>query len=400
MNLLFYRYGSICEPDIIEAFHELGHSVSEITDEITNKELSPQDSIQTVSRHLLAHPEDFVFSVNFFPSLSEVCNIFKIPYLCWIVDSPVMELYSTSITNPCNRVFLFDYTMYQEISPRNAACVFYLPLATNVRAKDRVIAAASPEIRSYFSADISFVGSLYTEKCPYDRLEQPPGYLKGYLDAIMAAQQNIYGYYFIEELLTDEMVEEFKAHFPHFYQHPSKSYLTDKITLSQLYIGNKITALERLETMKVLSNHFSTTIYTGSDTSDFPNLINRGFAKSLTEMPIIFHESKINLNTTSKPIRSGLPLRIWDILGSGGFVLSNYQSELPTLLSVGRHLDSYASMEELTEKCEYYLSHDKERREIAQCGYEEVKARHTFPMRISEMLSLAFHSPDTERGTL
>ena len=311
-----------------------------------------------------------------------------------------MELYSTSITNPYNRIFLFDDTMYQEHAPRNPACIFYLPLATNVRAKDRVISAATPEIRSFFSADISFVGSLYTEKCPYDRLEQPPGYLKGYLDAIMAAQQSIYGYYFIDELLTDEMTEQFKAHFPHFYRHPSKSYLTDKITLSQLYIGSKITALERLETMDVLSNRFSTTIYTGSDTSAFPNLINRGFAKSLTEMPIIFHESKINLNTTSKPIRSGLPLRIWDILGSGGFVLSNYQSELPSLLSIGRHLDCYASMEELTEKCEYYLSHEKERRELAQTGYEEVKAHHTFPIRISEMLSLAFRHPDTERGAL
>lgn len=390
MNILFYRYGSICEPDIISAFQELGHTVAEITDEITNKGLSAQESIRIVSDYLMAHPADCVFSINFFPVLSEVCNIFKLRYLCWIVDSPVMELYATSIKNPYNRVFLFDYVLYQEFSPLNPDCIFHIPLATNVKAKDEVIFGASAQTRSSFAAEVSFVGSLYTEKCPYDRLENPPDYLNGYLNAIMQAQQKIYGYYFIEEVLTDEIVEEFKAHFPHFYTYPAESFLTDKITLSQLYIGNKITAMERLETMKVLSEHFPTTIYTGSDTSAFPKLINKGLAKSLTEMPIIFHESKINLNTTSKPIRSGLPLRIWDILGSGGFVLSNYQEEIPLSLTIGQHLDIYSSMEELVDKCSYYLSHEKERQEIAENGYEEVKAHHTFEIRLSQMLALAF----------
>lgn len=390
MNILFYRYGSICEPDIIATFQELGHTVMEITEEITNKGISAQESIRIVSDFLMDHPTDFVFSINFFPVLSEVCNIFKLRYLCWVVDSPVMELYTKSIQNPYNRVFLFDHVLYQEFSPFNPERIFHLPLAANVKAKDEVIFAASDEQRKRFAADISFVGSLYTEKCPYDRLDHPPDYLNGYLDAIMQAQKKIYGYYFIEKVLTDEMVEEFKAHFPHFYTYPAESFLTDKITLSQLYIGNKITAMERIETMQALSQNFSTVIYTASDTSGLPKLINKGLAKSLTEMPIIFHESKINLNTTSKAIRSGLPLRIWDILGSGGFVLSNYQEEIPLFLTIGQHLDIYSSMEELVDKCQYYLAHDKERMEIAENGYEEVRAKHTYAIRISEMLSMAF----------
>ena len=108
MKLLFYRYGSICEPDIIEGFQELGHTITQITTEITNKSLTPQESIQIVSNALFEHPVDFVFSINFFPFLGEVCNIFKLPYLCWTVDSPVMELFATSIAHPWNRIFLFD----------------------------------------------------------------------------------------------------------------------------------------------------------------------------------------------------------------------------------------------------------------------------------------------------
>ena len=186
------------------------------------------------------------------------------------------------------------------------------------------------------------------------------------------------------------MVEEFKTHMPGFYQYPAESYLTDKTTVCQLYIGNKITAMERLATMRVLSENFHTTIFTGSDTSSFPKLINKGFAKTLTEMPLIFHNSKINLNTTSKPIRTGLPQRIWDILGSGGFVLSNYQSEIPEILKVGEHLELYGSLEELKDKCEYYLSHEKERKEIALAGFEEVAKNHTFAIRLEQLMKLAF----------
>ena len=35
MNILFYRYGSICEPDLIAAFREYGITVYESDDEIT-----------------------------------------------------------------------------------------------------------------------------------------------------------------------------------------------------------------------------------------------------------------------------------------------------------------------------------------------------------------------------
>ena len=43
---------------------------------------------------------------------------------------------------------------------------------------------------------------------------------------------------------------------------------------------------------------------------------------------INFRNSKINLNPTAKGIRSGIPLRIFDILSCSGFLLTNYQSEL------------------------------------------------------------------------
>ena len=43
MNILFYRYGTICEPDMIAAFREYGITVYESDDEITDKNI--KDSV-------------------------------------------------------------------------------------------------------------------------------------------------------------------------------------------------------------------------------------------------------------------------------------------------------------------------------------------------------------------
>ena len=53
-------------------------------------------------------------------------------------------------------------------------------------------------------------------------------------------------------------------------------------------------------------------------------------------------------------------------------------------------MEASISIEELEDKCAYYLTHEKERREIACNGYEEVKQHHTYPIRLAQMLQLAF----------
>ena len=71
MNILFYRYGSICEPDIIQSLKELGNNVDEITVEIYNKDFTPSEGVRLLTDTLFAHSYDFVFSINFYPFISE-----------------------------------------------------------------------------------------------------------------------------------------------------------------------------------------------------------------------------------------------------------------------------------------------------------------------------------------
>ena len=389
MNILFYRYGSICEPDIIASFKHLGFNITEDTREVYNKQLLPSDCIKGLNELLKQDTYSFIFSINFFPSVSDVCNIWGIPYLCLIVDSPVLELFSTSLANPCNKVFLFDRQLYNDFHHINPDGIFHIPLATNVRDNYATATMASAADRARFSSDISFIGSLYSEKCLYNKITLPEE-MRGYVDGLIEAQLLVYGYNFIEECVTPELIEAFCKVRPELINFPDSMKVDTKAVIAQHIISVKVAEQERLRYLKALSEHFNVDLYTGSDTYSMPLIHNRGFAKTNTEMPIIFHQSKINLNLTAKSIRSGLSLRIFDVLGCEGFLITNYQAELPEHFNIGEDLEAYTSLDDLMGKCEYYLSHDKDRQEIAHNGFEKVKKNHTYDIRLTQMLEIAF----------
>lgn len=392
MNILFYRYGSICEPDIIDSFRHLGFQVDEDTREIYNKELKPSECITGLNELLREknYNYTFVFSINFFPSVSDVCNIVGIPYMSLVVDSPVLELFSTSLANKCNKIFIFDRRLYEEFLPVNPDGIYHIPLATNVRGNHKTCTQASEALKKRFSSDISFIGSLYTEKCAYNKTVLPPKF-KGYVDGLIESQLRVYGYNFIEKCVDDELVNAFiKAH-PELDNFPETMNVNVRAVIAQHFISVKVAEQERIRFLKALSDRFNVDIYTGSDTDFMPRIHNRGFAKTATEMPVIFNQSKINLNLTAKSIRSGLSLRVFDVLGCEGFLITNYQEELPRHFTIGEDLEAYESLDDLMGKCEYYLIHENDRREIAHNGFEKVKKYHTYDTRLTQMLEIAFH---------
>lgn len=392
MTLLFYQYGSICEPDIIAGFEDLGFHADTITEEIYDKSITGERQIALIFEAVTKKDYRFVFTVNFFPAISECCNICRIPYLSLIVDSPVLELFSDAIANPWNRIFLFDRALYEEFAPLNPDCVFHLPLATNIKRWNEILSDTPSALQQHFSSRISFVGSLYTEKCPYDDLIFPSDFTAGYIDGLLAAQSKVYGYFFLEEVLGEQMVQDIVRSTPAFYQFPEKSQKNYRAVLAQYYLGAKITSMERTELLSALGRLFPVDLYSGSDADTLP-VLPKGRVKTHTEMPLVFHNSIINLNITAKSIRSGIPQRVWDVLGCHGFLISNYQTEIPDYLTPGEYIVLYACKEEFVELASYYLEHPKERTEIAENGYQKVKRFHTWPVRLTRMLELAFSLP-------
>lgn len=386
MKILIYRYGSICEPDVMEAFSRLGLEVEEERAEIENKQITPARQVELVSKAIDRHRPFFVFSINFFPSIASVCQLYGVKYVCWTVDSPVMELFSKTIQHETNRLFFFDRAQYERFSPYNPRGCWHLPLASAVERFDAVVETISDKDRKRYSSEISFVGSLYGEKNPFNRIKGLEEYEEGYIRGVAEASLKIMGYNFIEETVTDGIVEALKKADSNFYQ--AKDLVEDysRYAAAHEYIGMQAAEMERIRTLNCLAEYFSVDLYTRSDTSLLKKVSVHGGIKTLTEMPKVFHLSKINLNMTIKPIQTGLPLRIFDILGAGGFLMTNYQQELMDHFEIGQDLEAYSSLEELVEKCTYYLEHGDVRKQIAVRGYEKVKKYHSYTNRMVEVL--------------
>ena len=393
MNLLFYRYGSICEPDILEVFHKMNLHVIECGIEITEKHLNPSQKLSALSPLLTEQAIHFVFSINYFPHLSQICERLQIPYVCWSVDSPVLELFSNTIHNKHNYIFLFDYAQYLRFSPENPDHIFYLPLATNVSRWDDVLNNLTEQDYQLYSSDISFVGSLYHEKSPLSLLHTNPAldeYWRGYIQGLTEAQLLTYGYNFLEDAISPECVQYLKNSFPDFYAPEDTFAPTDAYVASNYYLGMHVAELERVRTLNALAAEHSVSVYTRSNTSLLKNADCRGGVTTHLQMPKVFNLSKINLNITMRPIQTGLSLRIWDILGCGGFLLTNYQQELPEYFEIGKELDCYENLAELQQKVSYYLAHDDIRKDIALKGYGKVKAMHTYEVRIASILKTIY----------
>ena len=390
MEILFYRYGSICEPDVTACFTKMGLQVVEESTQVSKKNTTPEETVDAVSRLLDTHRFLFVFSINFFPAVSETCRIYNVPYVCWTVDVPVMELFSPALSNDCNRIFLFDRSQYEYFKPRNPERIFHLPLATNTERWDRVISNASAAERKRFAGTVSFIGSLYSEKNPYPKIKGIDDYTRGYLEGLMEAQMQLWGVNFTEQMLPDRILKSLEPLIPDLNSGWCKDDPAAKrYLIAHEFLGSQLAETERRRYLGLLSEHFSLELYTLSDASPLPKAhVHPEGAATLTEMPLVFHESRINLNITMRPIATGLSLRLFDVCGCGGFLLTNYQEELPELYEPGVEVETFSSPEEMLDKAAWYLEHEEERSAIARAAYERTKAEHTIEKRVAEMIRI------------
>lgn len=382
MKILFLEWKSYCVPDMVEALETAGHEVTLITcHEMTDRFSTQFEAI--FNSYLCTASYDAVFTFNYFPIVSKCCDKINMLYISWIYDNPLVTLYSCTVINPCNRIFLFDHNSYEYFHNAGITTVFYLPLCANPKRLCPDTADRTP------INDISFVGSLYTESKQrlYDRIADVDEYSKGYLDALVNAQANIDGYFFLEDFLNPTLIAAMEKVCP--VTPNSDGAETPAYIYSQYFLGRRATAIARQNLLQKLSDSFNVTVYTHENCqSVLPNVLYGGKIDYYNDMPTVFQRSRINLNITLKTIQTGIPLRAWDILGCGGFLLSNFQQELCDYFVPGEDFIYYESANDAVEKAAYFLSHENERIEIAHNAVEKIAAYHTFNHRVEEMFEI------------
>lgn len=82
-------------------------------------------------------------------------------------------------------------------------------------------------------------------------------------------------------------------------------------------------------------------------------------------------------------------MRILDVMASGGFLVSNYQQELAEYFVPDEEVVLYESMDDLRQKLQYYLTHDEERKRIAENGYRKVQKEFTYDIALNKIFNLS-----------
>ncbi len=425
MHILMYRWKAYNYRDIEQTFLLLGYTVDNIEQELGSYDVSPEFE-RVIEEKIRGTHYDMVFTVNYFPLISNVCERTGVKYVSWTCDNPLISMYHESVFHDCNYIFTFDKTNYLEFRGMGVKHIWYLPLAVDTERMDALLgapeevrtagaahegmktagtvpeeigtaesvpaeigkagrrkAAQDPEMQKY-RGDVAFVGSLY-ERNSYDKIKNRlPEYLRGYFDAVMEAQLNISGANIVEPMLTTNILEQLQEYFQ--LEKSDGSFSDLGLIFQTTVLGFKIAEIERRRALIELSKHYKVNVYSNSDVSDLLRIQYCGSVDYWSEMPKVFRMSKINLNFTIPNIKSGIPLRIWDVLGCGGFLLTNYQAEIPYYFNEGEDLVCFDGLEDLCEKVGYYLEHEEERKRIAWNGYRKVREKHSYIERIRTIL--------------
>lgn len=382
MKILYIHSDQISLNDIPWGLLELKQNVEIYTEEVTLQKYIQEEKL-ILSNYLNKHDFKIAIMHNFSPSVSEACQENNIKYISWIYDSPVWELYSPYAKNECNYIFVFDKMQYERLKQKGFHHLFYIPLATNVSRNSTLI--VNDEDERKYKADISFVGKLYRDNNYNNDSGKLPLEIIKYFDFLIRKHSlnwehgfspigSIeYKYY---KVLQDWITLPLEAE-------------EDRIYFIEVcFLCRKIAEIERVSILNTLALNHNVHLYTYDDTSDLNGVIIHPGVNNVEECPKVYHLSKINLNITLRSIESGVPQRVLDIMSVGGFVLSNYQRELEELFIPNKEIVLFYNMQDLLYKVNYYLSHEKERLQIAMNGYKKVMNYYSYPILLKKILNI------------
>lgn len=121
--------------------------------------------------------------------------------------------------------------------------------------------------------------------------------------------------------------------------------------------------------------------------SELKNYV-RGGRISNNKMKQVIQKSKININIHGYKPTMGANLRTFEVTGSGGFLLSDFVSDLPKLFTINKDVVCYKNSQDMCAKINYYLNNESIREVISDNGYKKAKAKHNYSIRIKQLLKV------------
>ncbi|MCM3663585.1 DUF3880 domain-containing protein [Mesobacillus subterraneus] len=372
--------------DCEEAFIDLGYSTK----------ILAWEHKDTLIRKIAKMNPAFLFTINFSEVMALISESLKIPYISWTVDTPAYSLYDLkNLTNTYSIFFVYDEAIVSDLKMKGIKKIYYLPVAANIKRLENL--ELSEKDYENYTSEISFVGSNGAKNeyksCIQKQLSLT---LQNRVDDLLS-QQSFSDTFVLKNIIDEAIVNEIEAESGYPIDNRNHPLLSRKDKLAFL-LGRHHSFIERRDIVTEISYKYRMNVYGDeewiAETESNRKLHYMGYAEHFNEMPKIFRLSKINLNITRAFVETGLPMRVFDVLGSKGFLVTNDKKDINRLFKNGRDLVVYRDLKDLMEIVEYYMINESAREEIIMRGFKTVKANHTYSIRIKIMMDYVYSTLD------
>lgn len=331
---------------------------------------------------------EFLMVVDYRDKLAEFCYSIGISLLSWEVNPTTDNLSPCSV--PTHRVSIFTYRASQVSEFREAGFtrVEYLPLATNPERRKRI--PLDDREKERYAADFSFVGSSMA-----DTVET---YRDSFLDICAAHRpddpefrQDLFKR--TEKLLTEQERDYSAYRIPGLFKKYFDDIL-DEIPLSApgedpvKLLAQIAAAIKRLEYIRALGPlHIKVWGDQGWRQLERCGVCYMGPAGHFDELTKIYCGTRINIDIGRLYQQDIVPMRVFDILSCGAFLLAEHSEAIPEIFEIGKEIETYRDVDELMEKALFYRDRPELAMDIARRGARKVRVQHTVVERTRHMIA-------------
>lgn len=382
---ILYVYGLSTEKNIVQTLRKLQCDVMEYP-EVQDTSNMDEEKINALVAYVKEHGITHLMSIHLIYNVAVAAYWAGIKYISVIWDAPYLKAYTVMGTLDNIWYSAFDKLDAERMRQGGCPHVMYQPLSVNreniLEWKKRFLAK-----RRYIH-DISLIANLYEDNA-YDRcLDLLPENMQAYFRSIFEEAafkwdgvNRVYG------KTGQEILEYMKLVSPTLKINNPYN-VEDVRYFEAMYLIRKLANIERVCVLNLLAEDHDVYLYTYSEVDEtlMPKVHRRPPVQVGEATSFIYAGTKINLNIALKGIEGGTTQRIMDIMGAGGFVLTNYCEETAELFEEGKEIVMFRTPEELIQKVDYYLEHEEEREQIARAGHEKAMNDYTYEKKIKRLL--------------
>lgn len=299
-----------------------------------------------------------------------------IPKVLWYLDNPSRVKVSKEELQATDLILSFEpgyLPFLEEISGKPA---YHLPNAPGLDVVRNLQTEGPPPERK--GPEVGFVGALAAHRFQEVRgfwLERDPEFVKtldGIVDAYLENPEVGLREGYIQAGLLDRL--------------PYEGFVV-------LYLEERATYFHRKRFLEAIAGEelqtFGAPEWSDPEIAGSLASCHAGWGPDYeTQLADVYFNTRININLFHVQCLNSSNPRIYDVLLTGSFVLTEYRPILEEEFEIGKHLDVFRSKDELRDKVRYYREHPEEREVIAREGQRRVLENYTFEHRMRRVIEL------------